>query len=277
VDLFDVAGACIRRWFVFWPLVLVALWYSNQQYAAVKPVYYSSAVVGFAPVPARAELPIANGLIPRNGLLDVGGAPLIANMTAIGLSDPSVRSQVMADGGASDYTAKIFAKPEAAGEIPLVMIEATEQDPTLALLTVQHVVMEANPLLQRLQQAANVPPDQMVTPFLVSPPSTPTAGMPSRIRYSIGVGLAGFGVAVLAALLADMVIKRWRARRQSKQSSMRGHRKRTTRMGRFDGSDNNAENARDAQTAQPPDITGDDIWDPSPAYRQEPRSDMDRR
>jgi hypothetical protein len=277
VDLFDVAGACIRRWFVFLPLLVVALWFSNQQYAAVKPVYYSSAVVGFAPAPSRAELPIADGLIPRNGLLDVGGAPLIANMTAIGLSDPSVRSQVTTDGGVPDYTAKIFAKPEAAGEIPLVLVEATEQDPTLALLTVQQVVTQANPLLQRLQQAANVPPDQMVTAFLVSPPSTPTAGMPSRIRYSVGVGLAGICVAVLAAVLADMLVKWWRARRRSKQVSMRGHRKRVTRIRRFGASGNNAENTRDTPTAIPRDIKGDDILSRGPVFRHEAPSDIDGR
>lgn len=49
MDLFDVIRSCARRWYVLIPLLLVVGWFSYDVYSSVKPVYYSSAVIGLAP------------------------------------------------------------------------------------------------------------------------------------------------------------------------------------------------------------------------------------
>src|SRR4051794_1610283 len=89
VDLFDVVRSCFRRWYVVLPLMLIVCWFAHSVYSSVKPVYYSSALIGIAPPSTRVENTPDGVPVPRNGLLDTGGAQLIANLTALGLIDPS--------------------------------------------------------------------------------------------------------------------------------------------------------------------------------------------
>ena len=147
----------------------------------------------------------------------MGGASLIANLTTLGLSDPSVVVKVVAGGGEPNYTARMFPVPPTMPELPLIMIEATEPDPAGASKTVELVVAQADSTLRTLQQQASVPDDQMVKPFVVSPPSAPAAGMPSRTRSTIAVFVAGAGLAILVGLVVDVLLTRWKARRQKRQ------------------------------------------------------------
>src|SRR5271165_755939 len=127
MDLFDVVKSCFRRWYIVLPLLFISAWFSHHIYASAKPVYYSQAVIGVAPPNTRVDQAAAPGEgVPRNGLLDVGGAPLIANMTTLGLSDALFRGQVVAAGGKADYTVRMFPVPATMPELPLILIEATE-------------------------------------------------------------------------------------------------------------------------------------------------------
>jgi hypothetical protein len=217
MDLFDAVRSCFRRWYIVLPLLLIAAWFAHHVYISAKPVYYSDAVVSLAPPSTRVDQSAPGQPVPRNGLVDVGGAALVANMFALGLRDPSVAVKVVAAGGKADYTAKMFPVPPTMPELPLVMIEATEPDPVAASKTVELVVAQADSTLQSLQQQASVPDDQMVKPFVVSPPSAPVAGMPSRTKSTISVFVAGAGLAILAGLVVDVLLIRWKARRQERR------------------------------------------------------------
>src|SRR5262249_5148276 len=102
VDLFDVAGSCFRRWYVMLPVLLITFWFSYTSYKSVQPVYYSNVVIGIAPPSTRVDSTAPGAEVRRNGLLDAGGAALVANMARIGLRDPAVVSQVVAAGGLPD-------------------------------------------------------------------------------------------------------------------------------------------------------------------------------
>lgn len=218
MDLFDVVKACFRRWYVVLPLLAVAAWYSHHIYASVKPVYYSQAVIGISPPNLRVDQAATPGEgVPRNGLLDVGGASLITNMATIGLTDSAVRMQVVNGGGKWDYTAKMFPVPGTMPELPLIMIEATESEAWAASKTVELAVAQADPVLKKLQQQAGVPDDQMVTAFVVSPQSEPWPAMPSRTRSTIAVFVALTGLAILVGLLTDVLLVRWGARRRKRR------------------------------------------------------------
>lgn len=220
MDLFDVVRSCIRRWYVVLPLLLIAAWFGRHTYMSAKPVYYCQAVIGIAPPNTRVDQAAAPGAgVPRNGLLDAGGASLIANMATLGLSDSSVRGQVAVAGGSEDYTARMFPVPATMPEIPLIMIEATEPDPLSASKTVELVVVQADSTLRTLQQQATVPDDQMVKPFVVSPPSVPAPGMPSRTRSTIAVFVALAGLTILVGVMADVLLTRWAERRRKRQQT----------------------------------------------------------
>jgi hypothetical protein len=216
VDLFDVARSCARRWYVFLPLLLIVAWFSYSVYSSVKPVYYSNAVIGLAPPSTRVDNVPAGVPMPRNGLLDIGGAPLIANMAVVGLREPSVVDRVVAAGGLPNYVSKMFPVPATMAQLPIIMIEATDADPAAVSKTLELVVAQAEVTLRTLQQQAQVPGDQMVAPFVVSPPSVPLAGMPSRTRSTIAIFVAGAGLAVLVTVLVDALLTRHKAKRRQR-------------------------------------------------------------
>ena len=212
MDLFDVAKACFRRWYVFLPLLLIVAWFSHSVYSSVKPVYYSQAVIGLAPPSTRIDNVPPGVPLPRNGLLDIGGASLIANMAAVGLREPSAVDRVVAAGGLPDYVSRMFPVPGTMPQLPLIMIEATDADPAEVSKTLELVVAQAEVTLRTLQHQAQVPEDQMVAPFVVSPPSTPAAGMPARMRSTIAIFVAGAGLSVLLTVVVDVLLTRRKSR-----------------------------------------------------------------
>jgi hypothetical protein len=212
VDLFDAVRSCFRRWYVILPLLVITAWYSHHLYASVKPVYYSSAVIGLAAPSFRVEASTAGQPLSRNGLLDVGGPALIANLSALGLRQPSVVDRVVAAGGLPDYGARLFPVPPTAPPIPLVMIEETSADPAAVRKTLELVIAAMPAMLRSLQEGASVPEDQMVHAFVVSPPSDPAAAMPKRTRATISIFVAGLGLTVVFTVLVDVLLVRRRKR-----------------------------------------------------------------
>lgn len=212
LDLFDVVRSCFRRWYILIPLLLITAWYSHQVYTSVKPMYYSQAVIGLAPPSYRVDQAVEGAPVPRNGLLDIGGAPLLANMAALGLREPSVANRVVALGGLPDYTARLFPVPATSPPIPLVMIEQSAPDPASATKTLELVANEMSSALERIQKQAKVPADMTVTSFVVSPPSEPIAAMPSRTRSTAAIAVAGIGLTVLVTVLVDVLMVRRRKR-----------------------------------------------------------------
>ncbi len=212
MDLFDVVRSCARRWYVFLPLLAIVFWFSYSTYSSVQPVYYSNAVVGLAAPSTRVDNPPQGVPIARNGLLDVGGAALIANMTALGLKEPAVVDRVVAAGGLPDYDAEMFRGPANMPQLPLIMIEATNADQAAVSMTIELVVAQAEATMRTLQQQAQVSDQQMVVPFVVSPPSTPAAGMPARTRSTIAIFVAGLGLSIVVTVLVDVLLGRRRQR-----------------------------------------------------------------
>ncbi|MFL6088065.1 MAG: hypothetical protein ACJ74F_33875 [Mycobacterium sp.] len=219
MDLFDVARSCLRRWYLLLPMLLVVGWYGYAAYNSVIPVYYANTVIGLAPPNSRVENVDAGVPLPRNGLLEAGGATLIANMTSIGLQQQSVVDKVVASGGLPDYYAKMLPVPPGIPQPPLIIVEITSAKREAVSRTLELVIAQAEDTLTSLQEQARVPQDQMVRTLLVSPPTTPAAAMPSRMKSTITIFVAGAGLAVLVTVLADVLlthfISRVRRRRQA--------------------------------------------------------------
>ena len=217
MDLFDVARSCFRRWYVVLPVLLVAGWFSHHVYTSTKPVYYSNAVLGVTPPSSRLDQTELGVPVPRNGLLDLGGASLVSNLAVLGLREPSVVAQVVAGGGEANYTTKMFPVPATMPELPLIMVETTQPDPVAASKTIELVLAQADSTLQKMQKQASVPDDQMVQPFVVSPPSAPAAGVPSRTKSTIVVFAAGAGIAILLGVVLDVLLLRRRPLAQKRR------------------------------------------------------------
>jgi hypothetical protein len=232
VDLFDLVRSCIRRWYVVIPLLLIPAWFSHHIYTSVKPVYYSQGAISIAPPNTRVDFAAPGVPVPRNGLLEVGGATLVATLTAEELRNPSAEAQVMAAGGQPGYFTRMFPVPQGSPELPLILIESTQPNPIAASKTVELVIAQADPTLRTIQQQAGVPDDQMAKAFVVSPASVPAAGTPSRLKSTISIFAAGAGIAILAGVVVDVLLMRWKARRQ-----IRGQKRRQAQVQTADGAD----------------------------------------
>ena len=218
MDLFDVIRSCFRRWYVVLPLLLATAWFVHNTYTSVKPVYYSNAVVGLAPPNSTVSYGEPGVPVPRNGLLEVGGAAVVMNMAVLGFDDPSVRAQVVAGGGKADFVVKMFPSPVTGSgsqeQLPVIMIEATESDPTSAARTVELAAAQADPVLRNLQQQAGVPDAQMARALSAAPPSAPIAATPSRTKSALSLSVVGAAIAILLGVVVDVLMMRWKARRQ---------------------------------------------------------------
>src|SRR5262249_28583554 len=155
-------------------------------------------VIGLTPPSTRIDNVPQGVPMPRNGLLDVGGASLVANMTAIALKQPAVVDRVVEAGGLPNYGAQMFPVPATVPQLPLVWVEATDANPAAVTKTLELLIQQSYATLHSLQQQAQVPEDQMVTPFVVQPPGVPAKGTPSRMRSTMMIFVAGFGLAILA-------------------------------------------------------------------------------
>ncbi len=219
MDSFNLKRSCVRRWYVIVPLLLMAAWYSQHFYGTVQPVYSAKTVIGLTPPSLEVSRYAPGTVIPRNGLLDVGGARLIANQVALGLREASVSDRVVAAGGAPWYVANLL-RAEPNEQLPIIVIESTANKPTEVTTTLDLLVAQSAVTVRTLQQQAHIPEDQMVTPFVVSPPRTPSAGYPTRMRSASLRFLAGVGVSILLTVLVDVLLTRRKSRAQQRKQAL---------------------------------------------------------
>lgn len=214
MDFLEVIQACRRRWYVVVPLFLITAVTSVVLYVSVKPVYYSNAVLTIVPPSTPSAV--------NNGLLQIGGSGVLANMAVIAFQDPSVKSAVRADGGNDDFVVRMFpidfTNANAANQLPLIMIEATEPSPELAKKTAQLAAAQTDRVLRDLQQQAAVPSEAMVKALLITSPE-PLRGLPSRKKSTVTIFIVGLCLSVLAGVGADFFAARRRLRRGESQAT----------------------------------------------------------
>jgi hypothetical protein len=218
MDSFNLKRSCVRRWYVIVPLLLMTAWYSHHFYGTVQPVYSAKTVIGLTAPSLKVSQYAPGAKIPQNGLLDVGGADLIANQLALGLRGQSVLDRVVAAGGVPWYVVSLL--PGTNEQLPIIVIEGRASKPTQVTTTLDLLVAQSAVTLRSLQQQAHVPEDQMVIPFVVSPPKTPSAAYPTRVRWTLERFLAGVGVSILLTVLVDVLLTRRKSPAQQRKQAL---------------------------------------------------------
>lgn len=217
---FSLKRSCYRRWYVIVPLLLMTAWYSYHFYGVVQPVYDGKSVVGLTAPNFRVLDTEPGHEVRGNGLLYIGGAQLIAEQTALGLREPSVVDRVVAAGGVPWYVSKTV--PLNAGQLPLITIDVTAGKPAAVTKTLEVILAQTQVTLRSLQQQAQVPEDQMMTPFLVSPPGVPTASYAARFPSTAQRFLAGVALSILLTVLVDVLLTHRKSRTQERQQVLVG-------------------------------------------------------
>ncbi|MGV9712246.1 hypothetical protein ACWDTI_16475 [Gordonia sp. NPDC003424] len=198
MDLFDAARACRRRWYVVVPLLLVTIVATGIAYLSATTVYQATAVVGVSPSPITGS--------EGNGILNNGGTQLLANLTNLGLQEPDVVHRIVTESGAKSFKCEVYAVP--GGQLPLVSMTSTADDPQTAIRTLDIATKEATTVLDRVQADAQIPETAFAVVYGVSAQEKATALTPGRSRLTAGLLAVGFFFSVVITILFDVAMMR---------------------------------------------------------------------
>lgn len=213
MDMLGILRICVRRWFVFVPLVLIGVIVADQLADGTKPEY-ESAVRVVAIAPAAEQPRVAEGKVqPINPYLGSGGARLLLSTVGERLQTNSARTTVEAGGGEHDYEMVIARTSD------VLSFETVSESRPAARRTSVMLGELAIAEAQVVQEEAAVQPELFLQVRLMYPVDLPTelpsAAMKVRI-FGIGAGLA---VAAAAAVLVEGLVigfRRWRKARPSR-------------------------------------------------------------
>ena len=221
MDLFDVLKACIRRWYIFVPIIAITAAIGYMNYSSVKPVYYARTSISLAGPSVKFQPPatLEGQTISTNGLIDAGGVSLLANILASVLSDGPTREQVSNSGGTASYSAFMQSSAVGAQQIPVLTVQSSGSNPQSVARTLQLAVAQAGPVLKNIQAAAQVPTSTMFTVLPVTNLPEPVGSYPSRTRKLGSTLVGGLLVAVIASAGVDAAVEAVRRRRRSRDDA----------------------------------------------------------
>ena len=211
MDLLGVMRACLRRWYVFLPIVLLTAWLARDQYQQARPQYTSVASVVIAP---SSELVYNRGRQTETGLVVTSpfnggdGPRVLAGLLARALNTTTIRQQLLPAGGVA-----LTADRNVEEDVTVVNLQVVAADAKTAAASLEAVRAGANGVLSEIQLGAGTPEGQLFNAVSGGPVDPPLVAYPDRVRGVVAIALAGLLLAVVLSVVA--------------QSLMAGRRKRT--------------------------------------------------
>ncbi|MGC5616762.1 hypothetical protein [Georgenia sp. Z1491] len=220
MDLFSIAGAMIRRWYLTIPLLLLVAFFAYRSYAAVEPLYMSTrSVVVLPSLPEEPEVgsPVdetEDPSEPDNPYSGQGGSRFAVAVLARNINSSAFEERL----GLDESLEQEF-EANSSSEQPMIHIEATAPSEEAVHDLLETVVAEASVVLDEFQAEAGAPE---VTRYRIAPavPAGPVEDVtPSRLRgagaiAALGGGLTAVVVVGLDALLAARLRRRRAATEQ---------------------------------------------------------------
>ncbi len=205
MDLLGVLRACVRRWYVFFPLVGLTAWLCWQQYRESTPQY--TATTSFVVAPST-ELIVSRGqqaeglVLITTPFVSGNAAGTLAGLLTNALNTITVRERLLPGGGVA-----LAAVRDPEQDDTLVTVSLVATDPGAAAEALVAVQDGTNGVLTDIQTAAGAPSTQLFAAFPGGPVDPPLEDYPDRIRSVVAIGLAGTLVAVVLSVLAQSLMR----------------------------------------------------------------------
>ena len=204
MDVWTVLTACVRRWYVFVPTLLVALAFAYTQMQAMPPAYLatsSATVVGPALVPGQdpGEVIEVNPFESLGGSLNATGQVLTSMMD----SDPK-RTQ-FADAG-------VTAGYEVSQDDAVIYFDVTGEDADEVVTSATRLVELLDSELAALQERPVEAPESRVRAVALTVPTIADEDPVAGLRTFVVFAAIGLILAVGLALVADAVLRSRRRR-----------------------------------------------------------------
>lgn len=217
MDLLGVLRACVRRWYVFLPVLAVTLWFCAQQYQQAVPTYTSNASVVIAP---SAALTYNKGRQAETGRLITSpfgggeGPRVLTGLLARALNTEVEQAQLLPEGGAT-----ISAAREVEEDATVVQLQVVSEDLERDVAAMAAVRQGVDGVLRDIQLDAGAQDWELYTAVSGGPVDPPLVAYPSRVRGVVAIGLAGTLVAVVLSVLAQSLM----GGRSRKKEKKRAH------------------------------------------------------
>jgi uncharacterized protein involved in exopolysaccharide biosynthesis len=197
MDSLDIARACVRRWYVFVPILVLAVG-GGYTLASSRPASYQAAGTITLYYTKPATLPVAPGVVqldPRaqNPLFTTGGVGLLITSIVADMQSREVQLLVAHQGHTSTFTVA-----EDRNNNNLIGVAVTGSDPRDVFATAAATMALTDQRLVALQTRAKAPTDSQYRIFTISPATVVTEKLPSKVKL-IGA-VTGLGVLLGAAI-----------------------------------------------------------------------------
>jgi capsular polysaccharide biosynthesis protein len=215
MDLFAALVALGRRWYLTIALLIVLLAGTYVAASATKPEYKAEAKV-IVLTPGQDD-PTATDLAKANPYINAGPA-VFANVLSLVMSSDATKQQIVKSGGSSDYT----VGQGASSNQPIINIEATSENPTVASRTAALLISAINHEAAQKQQQKQVPAPAYITTSTVVTGDKPAKLQGSRTRVTVAVGAMGGVLTFAAVLLIDNFLNARRTKQRRDKGGRRG-------------------------------------------------------
>lgn len=197
MDLFTIAGACLRRWYITLPLITVVVLFSYRAYAAVEPLFASSQSIvvlpSIAPVPDPEEPAGDEAAADRseevNPYSGQGGSRFAVAVLTRNLNSTAFLERLNLDSAVTQS----FEASSSSNQ-PMIHIDATTSSEEQVYALLEAIVDEAAIVLDEFQADAGAPE---VTRYRIAPavpPGPVEDATPSRVRAAGAIAVLGGGL-----------------------------------------------------------------------------------
>ena len=210
MDAFEIAKICLRRFYVFVPIVLLAV-AAGVQLSKDRPSSYTG-VAAFtvtypvAPAPSSPTSPEAD-LRRLNPLFQNGPGPILASV-AFSFNSVELKQAIVGLNSGVEIGA---TGPDIAS---IVSITAVGPDSGRVITALQRALSRAKDAVVRIQSNAGAKPGSLFTPLTVIQPQITVIRPPSRLKLEIAALMAGVLGGGACSIAVDAIVRRRQRRRR---------------------------------------------------------------
>ncbi len=215
MDLFTIAGACVRRWYLTVPMLLVVGLLAFQAYSAVEPLYTSSRSVVVLPsldetAAQAAEEEEVEPDDEDNPYSGQGGSRF-----AVAVLKRNINSTAFEDRLDLEKGVEQTFEAESSDDQPMIHVVATAPTDQAVYALLDRVVRESAVVLDEFQAEAGAPE---ITRYRIAPavPAGPVEdATPSRVRSAGAIMVLGGGLVAALVVGVDALLNRRRRREEA--------------------------------------------------------------
>lgn len=216
MDLFTIAGACLRRWYITLPLLLLVGFFSYRAYASVDPLYTASrSVVVLPSLPEPTEVLLDEDDAEATAEVDNPYSGQGGSRFAVAVLARNINSLAFEERLGLDPDIEQSYEASTSAQQPMIHLTAVAPSPEAVYNLLDDVIGEAAIVLDAFQAEAGAPE---ITRYRIAPavPAGPVEdATPSRMRAAAAIAVLGAGLVAAIVVGGDALLANRRRRRST--------------------------------------------------------------